>query len=147
MAEGTLTAAPYGRKAQREPAVKEVHVLWTPDGLGCDGNTVSTTAATQPSLEDIVMGAIPGLPKVHLQVAQVPWDREAAYRLPVQVWKDVMEHYYPNSAWLGLRRDVFERLYEYKRRRGLPTWEQTLESLLEAQANQPAPVGPGGVTP
>src|SRR5262249_35234907 len=43
-----------------------------------------------------------------LQVAQVPWDREAAFRLPVQVWKDTMEHYYPNSAWLGLRRDVFE---------------------------------------
>src|SRR3954471_12768834 len=59
-------AAPYGRKTQREPAVKEVHVLWTPDGLSCDGDTVSTTAATQPSIEDIVMGAIPGLPKVHL---------------------------------------------------------------------------------
>src|SRR5207248_9877604 len=59
-------AAPYGRQTQREPAVKEVHVLWTPDGLGCDGDTISTTAATQPSIEDIVMEAIPGLPKVHL---------------------------------------------------------------------------------
>src|SRR5262249_39144091 len=59
-------SAPYGRKTQRELAVKEVHVLWTPDGLGCDGDTVSTTAATQPSIEDILMGAIPGLPKVHL---------------------------------------------------------------------------------
>ena len=64
MAEAT--AAPYGRKTQREPAVKEVHILWTPDGLSCDGDTISVTAATQPSLEDIVMGAIPGLPKVHL---------------------------------------------------------------------------------
>src|SRR5579883_2033512 len=60
------TEAPYGRKTQKEPAVKEVHVLWSPDGLGCDGDTISTTAATQPSIEDIVMGAIPGLPKVHL---------------------------------------------------------------------------------
>ena len=65
MAEAT-TQAPYGRKTQREPAVKEIHILWTPDGLSCDGDTVSTTAATQPSIEDIVMGAIPGLPKVHL---------------------------------------------------------------------------------
>ncbi len=48
MAEAT-TPVPYGRKTQREPAVKEVHVLWTPDGLSCDGDTVSTTAATQPS--------------------------------------------------------------------------------------------------
>jgi hydrogenase small subunit len=60
------TSVPYGRKTQREPAVKEVHILWTPDGLSCDGDTVSVTAATQPSIEDIVMGAIPGLPKVHL---------------------------------------------------------------------------------
>jgi hydrogenase small subunit len=57
---------PYGRKTQREPAVKEVHVLWITAGLSCDGDSVSVTAASQPSIEDIVMGAIPGLPKVHL---------------------------------------------------------------------------------
>jgi hypothetical protein len=65
-----------------------------------------------------------------LQVAQVPWDREAAFRLPVAVWKEMMERYYPNSAWLCLRKDVFERLYEYKRERGLLTWEDALEHLL-----------------
>ena len=59
-------AAPYGRQTQREPAVKEVHVLWITAGLSCDGDSVSVTAASQPSIEDIVMGAIPGLPKVHL---------------------------------------------------------------------------------
>ncbi|HWG47152.1 MAG TPA: hypothetical protein VN688_30590 [Gemmataceae bacterium] len=59
-------AVPYGRKTQKEPAVKEIHILWTPDGLSCDGDSVSVTAATQPSIEDIIMGAIPGLPKVHL---------------------------------------------------------------------------------
>jgi hypothetical protein len=58
--------APYGRKTQRPPAVKEVHVVWITAGLGCDGDSVSVTAATQPSIEDVVMGAIPGLPKVHL---------------------------------------------------------------------------------
>jgi hypothetical protein len=65
-----------------------------------------------------------------LQVAQIPWDREATFRLPVQVWKEMMECYYPDSAWLRLRRDVFDRLYQYKRRQGLPTWEQALEKLL-----------------
>ncbi len=58
--------APYGSSTQRPPAVKEVHILWITAGLGCDGDSVSITAATQPSVEDIVMGAIPGLPKVHL---------------------------------------------------------------------------------
>lgn len=65
-----------------------------------------------------------------LQVAQISWEAEAKYRLPVRVWKQMMDIYYPNSAWLNLRRDVFDRLYEYKRRRGIPTWEQALESLL-----------------
>ena len=65
-----------------------------------------------------------------LQVAQIPWDKEARYRLPVQVWKQMMELYYPNSAWLSLRKDVFDRLYRYKVRRGIPTWEQALESIL-----------------
>lgn len=65
-----------------------------------------------------------------LQVAQISWEREATYRLPVQIWQAMMEHYYPNSAWLCLHQDVFDRLYRYKIRRGLPTWEQALESLL-----------------
>src|SRR5437879_6095265 len=57
---------PSGTLAQRTPAVREVHILWITAGLGCDGDTVSITAAEQPSIEDVVMGAIPGLPKVHL---------------------------------------------------------------------------------
>ncbi len=59
-------APPYGRKTPRPPAVKEVHILWITAGLSCDGDSVSVTAATQPSLEDVLLGAIPGLPKVHL---------------------------------------------------------------------------------
>jgi hydrogenase small subunit len=46
--------------------VTEVHILWSSELLGCDGDSVSITAATQPSVEDVVMGNIPGLPKVHL---------------------------------------------------------------------------------
>lgn len=65
-----------------------------------------------------------------LQVAQVPWNREAAFRLPTQVWQTMIDHYYPNTAWLTLQRDVFDRLYQYKQRQGLPTWEQALEQLL-----------------
>jgi uncharacterized protein DUF6084 len=66
-----------------------------------------------------------------LQIAQIPWDREASYRLPVRVWKEMMDLYYPNGAWIQLRRDVFERLYEFKSQNGIPTWEQTLERMLD----------------
>ena len=66
-----------------------------------------------------------------LQIAQIPWDREASYRVPVRVWKEMMDLYYPNGAWIQLRRDVFERLYEFKSQNGIPTWEQTVERMLD----------------
>src|SRR5919197_5214586 len=50
----------------KAPAVEEVHILWISEGMSCDGDSVSVTAAGQPGLEDVLMGAIPGLPKVHL---------------------------------------------------------------------------------
>lgn len=55
-----------GGKTQTSAAVEEIHILWITAGLSCDGDSISITAATQPSVEDIVLGAIPGLPKVHL---------------------------------------------------------------------------------
>jgi len=71
------------------------------------------------------------------QVVPIPWDKEARFRLPVQVWRAMMDEHYPNSAWLSLHRDVFERLYEFKVRNGIQTWETALERLLEA-AEEPA---------
>ncbi|MBS1791385.1 MAG: hypothetical protein JST85_26980 [Acidobacteria bacterium] len=65
-----------------------------------------------------------------LQVAQISWSKEARYRMAVKIWHDMMEMYYPNSVWLRLRRDVFDRLYEYKMQRAIPTWEQTMDRIL-----------------
>jgi Family of unknown function (DUF6084) len=65
-----------------------------------------------------------------LQVAPIPWDKEARFRLPVKSWREMMDIYYPNTAWLCLRRDIFERLYRYKIAHGIPTWEQALERML-----------------
>src|SRR5690348_18504298 len=41
-----------------------VHILWMNGGLGCDGDSVALTAATRPSIEEIALGALPGLPKI-----------------------------------------------------------------------------------
>ena len=58
---------PFARRKPSAPApVSEVHILWITAGLSCDGDSVSVTNAEQPSIEDVVLGAIPGLPKVHL---------------------------------------------------------------------------------
>jgi hypothetical protein len=67
-----------------------------------------------------------------LQVAQIPWDREADFRVPVSAWKEMMDMHFPNTAWLCLQRDVFAQLYEYKMRHGLPTWEQAIVRMLAA---------------
>ncbi len=52
--------------ANRPPKIKEVHLIRMTTGLSCNGDSVSVTAAMQPSIEEMDMGAIPGLPKVHL---------------------------------------------------------------------------------
>ena len=65
------------------------------------------------------------------QVAQISWEREASYRLPVAVWHELIARYYPNVAWLLLRKDVFDRLRAFRAAQSLPTWEQTLTRLLD----------------
>ena len=71
-----------------------------------------------------------------LQVARISWEKEAEFRLPIRLWKEMMEHYFPNSAWIRLRKDAFDRLYDYKVRRGLPTWEAAVEALLSASERE-----------
>ncbi len=71
-----------------------------------------------------------------LQTARISWEKEAQFRLPVRVWKEMMDHYFPNSAWIRLRKDAFDRLYDFKARRGLPTWEAAVEALLRASEQE-----------
>jgi len=56
---------PEPRPNRASPAIAEIDVLWITAGLGCDGDTIAVTAATQPSIEDIVLGSMPWIPKVH----------------------------------------------------------------------------------
>ncbi|MCA1715798.1 MAG: DUF6084 family protein [Actinobacteria bacterium] len=67
-----------------------------------------------------------------LQVARISWEKEAEFRMPVRLWKETMERYFPNSAWIRLHKDAFDQLYDYKVRMGLPTWEAAVEALLRA---------------
>ena len=71
-----------------------------------------------------------------LQTARISWEREAEFRMPVRLWKEMMDHYFPNSAYVRLRKDAFDELYDYKVRNGLPTWEAAVESLLRASEQE-----------
>jgi hypothetical protein len=68
-------------------------------------------------------------------VQPVPWHVEANYRMPVRVWRDLMDRYFPDGGWIRLSRETIDALSRYKAERALPTWEQAFELLLkQAQA-------------
>jgi hypothetical protein len=67
-----------------------------------------------------------------LQAAPISWNQEARFEFPIKVWKEMIDLYYPDTAWLCLRRDVFDRLYRYKVQNMIPTWEEALERFSQA---------------
>lgn len=103
------------------PCTFDFNVAATKYFYGLDDGDVPMTFLLSGSVfyEDVGAGT--------LQVTPIPWDREATFRLPVRVWRELMDHYYPNVVWLPLRRDVFDRLDQYKQEHGIPTWEQAVE--------------------
>ena len=73
-----------------------------------------------------------------LQVQQVPWSKEASYRLPVSVWREAIDDHFPGSAWIRMTRETLDELQRFKTRQALPTWDATLRALL-ARAETPEP--------
>ena len=64
----------------------------------------------------------------------IPWHLEANYRLPVRVWRELMDQYFPNSGWLRLSRPTLDALQKFRTDRALPTWDQAIEALLKEAA-------------
>jgi uncharacterized protein DUF6084 len=105
------------------PCTFDFNVAMTKYIYGLEGGELPTSL--------LFSGTVFHAGQMSLQIAQIPWDREASYRVPVRAWKEMMDLYYPSGAWIQLRRDVFERLYEFKSQNGIPTWEQTVERMLD----------------
>ncbi len=61
----------------------------------------------------------------------IAWNQEASFRLPVTVWRGVMDLYFPNSGWLRVSRETLDRLQRFKAIRAVPTWDQAFEQLLK----------------
>lgn len=66
-----------------------------------------------------------------IQIAPIPWDREARFSVPVEAWKGAIDAHYAGTAWLRLPKPILQRLYLYKVARGIPTWEQAIDRLLD----------------
>ncbi len=73
-----------------------------------------------------------------LSVQQVPWSKEASYRLPASVWRAAVDVHFPNSAYITMSRQTLDALQQFKSRRALPTWDSAVSALLaEAAERQP----------
>ncbi len=69
-------------------------------------------------------------PNGQLQVQQISWNKECTYQMPVSTWQKMMDEHYPNSAFISLHREVFDRLHDYKQSAGVSSWDQVIDKLL-----------------
>lgn len=67
-------------------------------------------------------------------VEQVPWSKEASYRMPVQVWRDVMDSYFPGCAWIRVSRESRDALHRFRSQKGLASWDEVIDALLGVEA-------------
>ncbi len=74
--------------------------------------------------------------QARLMTERIPWTKEARFRLPVAVWRELIEQHHPDGVFLPLRREVFDRLYRFKARRGAPSWESVVDELLDSAATR-----------
>jgi hypothetical protein len=74
-----------------------------------------------------------------LAVQQVPWSKEAPYRLPLDTWREAIDVHFPDSAWLKLSTSTLDELLRFKTRRALPTWDATVAVLLALAAEKAEP--------
>jgi hypothetical protein len=66
-----------------------------------------------------------------LQMVLVPWSCSVDYRMPVAVWRETIEHYYPNTGWVALRSQTLHTLERERVTRGLPTYDACVQRLLD----------------
>ena len=64
-------------------------------------------------------------------VEPVAWHEEASYRLPLGVWRGVMDLYFPGGGWMRVSRQTIDALQRFRALRVLPTWDATFEQLLK----------------
>lgn len=81
-------------------------------------------------------GTVFGSGPTGFSVAQIPWDRESRYDMPVTVWNDVMTLHYPHAGFLRLRQDTLDALTRYKARNGLLGFDDAIATLLGHSAEE-----------
>ncbi|HKR68662.1 MAG TPA: DUF6084 family protein [Streptosporangiaceae bacterium] len=84
-------------------------------------------------------GTVFGSADGKLMVQQVPWSKEAQYRLPLSIWREAIDAHFPETAWIKMSRNTLDDLLRFKNREALPTWDATLSALLERASGETSP--------
>jgi hypothetical protein len=132
----TLRTLPWLRTTAVVPPFEEETVIELP--VQCTYDLEVTAARYFAALDD---GEVPlellfsgsvffATPEGALQTVRIAWDSDVDFRLPVAVWRQAMERHFPDSAWLRLGRDSYDRLCAYKARHAHESWEAAIDSLL-----------------
>lgn len=66
-----------------------------------------------------------------LQIVQLSWEESSNFRMPVEVWRDMIAAHYPHRRWVAAGEETVERLRRYRLAQGLPSYEAALEDLLD----------------
>jgi len=74
-------------------------------------------------------------PDGNLQVTLIPWEKEALCKMPANLWQEMMDIHFPNSRWMRVRKDIYDRLVRYKAQSAFPTLENCLEFILDDALN------------
>jgi hypothetical protein len=113
--------------------------------IACTYDFEVTGASYLNSLEDgeiplvvLFNGTIFTVVEDKMRALPIPWHLECRYRLPVALWRETMDRYFPDSAWLRLARPTLDSLTRYRDRQALTTWEATLERLLKEAGEEGA---------
>lgn len=69
-------------------------------------------------------------PEDNLQITLIPWEKEALCKMPSHLWQQMMDTHFPNSRWMRVRKDLYDRLVRYKAQSSFPTLEMCMEALL-----------------
>ena len=132
---GTLRSLLWTQASLMVPGFEGTTVIDLP--ITCTYDFEVVAAKYLEALEDgevpllfLFSGSIFARGQLGFSVEQVPWEKEAKYRMPVRLWRDLMDRYFPGSAWIRLRRDSFDALYRFKGRHALLTWDDAIETLL-----------------
>lgn len=62
----------------------------------------------------------------------VPWTLEAQWRLPVSVWRDVMDLHFPDQGWVRVDRRTLQALTRFRSLRACTSWDETIAELIAA---------------